>query len=191
MYFKKLVGKKCYLSPIDVQDSEKYTQWINDMEVGIGMLFSASVVTESMESNLLERLTQNGPNMAIIDLETEQVIGNVGFVKVDQVNRRGEVGIFIGDKNFRGKGYGTEAMQLLLDFGFSILNLHTIYLTVYGFNKPAHRSYLKAGFKEAGRLREAKQIAGKRYDEIYMDILASEYESVYVKGLVEEREACE
>lgn len=187
MYYKKMIGNKCYLSPINVEDYEKYTEWVNDMEVGVGVTFSSSLITEEKERELLEELARSECNFAIIDKESDNLIGNTGFVRIDKINHVGEIGIFIGNKDCWGKGYGVEAIKLILDFGFSILNLHNIYLRVYEYNKPAIKCYKKVGFKEVGRLREAKQIAGKRYDEIYMDILASEYESVYIKDLVEKR----
>ncbi|KXG76442.1 GNAT family N-acetyltransferase [Thermotalea metallivorans] len=187
MYFKKMVGKKCYLSPIRVDDFEKYTQWVNDMEVAAGMIFSASLITPAEEKEILERLSKTEFNFAIVDLAKDELIGNIGFVKIDYVNRVAELGLLIGNKEYWGKGYGVEAIQLLLDFGFNILNMHNIYLKVYAYNTPAIRCYQKAGLKEAGRLREAKQIAGAKYDEIYMDILAHEYKSIYIKDLVEKK----
>ncbi|SHK07391.1 Protein N-acetyltransferase, RimJ/RimL family [Geosporobacter subterraneus DSM 17957] len=187
MYFKKMVGRKCYLSPIDTEDYLKYTAWVNDMEVSIGMLFSSSQITADTEKSIMERLSKTNYNFAIVDLEKNELLGNVGFPSIDTVNGIAEVGIFIGNKDYWGKGYGTEAMQLILDFGFNILNLHSIYLKVFAYNKPAIECYKKAGFKEVGRLREAKQIAGRRYDEIYMDILAREFTSVYVGSLVNNR----
>ncbi len=187
MYFKKMVGEKCYLSPINVDDYEKYTRWVNDMEVAVGLIFSASLITASVEKEILERISKSEFNFAIIDLETDELIGNIGFPSIDRINQVGEVGIFIGNKEYWGKGYGTEAMKLILDFGFNILNLHNISLKVFGFNTPAIKSYKKAGFKEVGRIREAKQIEGKRYDEIYMDILAREFKSVYIEKLVEKK----
>lgn len=51
MYYKKMLGSKCYLSPINVEDYEKYTTWVNDMEVGVGMIFSASLITEACETS--------------------------------------------------------------------------------------------------------------------------------------------
>jgi RimJ/RimL family protein N-acetyltransferase len=187
MYYKKMIGKRIYLSPIDPEDYKLYTEWINDMEVGLGITFSRMLMSEATEKEALERISKNGYNFAVIDNETNLTIGNVGFPAIDQVNRKGTVGIFIGDKKYWNNGYGGEALSLLMDFGFNILNLHSINLVVFGFNKPAIRCYEKIGFKEAGRLREAKIMAGEKYDEIYMDILASEFESPYIKELMDER----
>jgi RimJ/RimL family protein N-acetyltransferase len=187
MYFKKLIGNRIYLSPIDKNDYPKYTKWINDMEVAVGMTFANMLIDEESEKNALERLVKAQFNFAIILKENDEVIGNVGFPKLDYINRIGEVGIFIGDKNYWKNGYGKESLELLLDFGFNLLNLNNIYLRVYSFNTPAIKCYEKIGFKEAGRLREAKIIGGNKYDELYMDILAKEFKSPYVLSVLEDK----
>ncbi|WP_373899452.1 GNAT family N-acetyltransferase [Haloimpatiens sp. FM7315] len=187
MYFKKMVGKKCYLSTINIEDYEKYTKWVNDMEVAAGLVFASKLIDVHCEKSALERLSSSGYNFAIVDLEKDEVIGNCGFPSLDQVNRRGEVGIFIGNKDYWGKEYGKEALNLLLDFGFSILNLHSISLKVYSFNKQAIKCYKKVGFKEAGRLRDAKFISGCSYDEVFMDILDTEYKSPYINEIIQKK----
>jgi RimJ/RimL family protein N-acetyltransferase len=184
MYFKKLVGNKIYLSPMDKNDYLKYTEWVNDMEVAIGMIFSTKLIDEETEKNTLEKLTKSEFNFAVIAKDTDKVIGNVGFPSIDYINRRGEVGIFIGDKNYWGNGYGQEALALLLDFGFNLLNLNNISLKVYSYNSPAIGCYKKVGFKEAGKLREAKIVAGVKYDEIFMDILVGEFKSPYIQSVL-------
>lgn len=187
MYFKKMVGEKCYLSPINVEDYQECTKWINDMEASIGMVFASGLITPIQERQILDGLANTDFNFAIVDLETNELVGTIGFPKVDYINRIAEFGIFIGNKEYWRKGYGVEATQLVLDFGFNILNLNNIYLKVYSYNHPAIKCYKKAGFKEAGRIRESKQIAQEKYDEIYMDILAKEFKSIYIKDLVEKR----
>lgn len=180
MYFKKLIGDKVYLSPIDKNDYVKYIEWVNDMEVSMGMIFATKLIDEESEKNVLERLSKSEFNFAVITNKTNEAIGNVGFPSIDYINHIGEVGIFIGNKNYWGNGYGRQALELLIDFGFNLLNLNNIYLKVYSYNNPAINCYKKIGFKEAGKLREAKTIAGIKYDEIYMDILAKEFKSSYV-----------
>lgn len=184
MYFKKLSGDKVYLSPIDKNDYLKYTEWVNDMEVAVGMIFATKLIDEESERNVLERLSKSEFNFAVIDNVTNDAIGNVGFPSIDYINRIAEIGIFIGDKNYWGNGYGRQALELLLDFGFNLLNLNNIYLRVYSFNTPALHCYKKIGFKEAGKLRGAKIIAGEKYDEIYMDMLAGEFKSPYISSIL-------
>lgn len=174
MYTKKLVGKKCFISPMCSQDAAIYTQWLNDLEVTQNLVLSASCVTEDDERNVIEEISKNH-DYSIIDLESEKLIGSIGLDRFDSINNTAELGIFIGDKNFWGKGYGTEAICLILDFGFRRLNLHSVFLHVYSFNPRAVKCYQKAGFKMAGCLRQAVCRGGKYYDRYLMDILADEF----------------
>ena len=73
----------------------------------------------------------------------------------------------------------------MLDYGFNLLNLNNIMLCVYSFNHRAINCYKKIGFKEIGRRRNSKFIGGKWFDGVFMDMLAEEFQSVYVKGLIE------
>lgn len=187
MYYKKIVGERIFLAPIRTEDYKKYTAWVNDMDVAVGLVFASKIITEEGEKQALERLKDNGINLAIIDKETNELIGNCGFPKFDQLNQSAEVGIFIGDKDYWSRGYGTEALKLLCDYGFNVLNLYNIGLVVYSYNVQAYKSYKKVGFKEVGRRRGAKYIAGERYDEIIMDIIAPEFESPYIKGVIEKK----
>ena len=85
-----------------------------------------------------------------------------------------EVGLFIGDEENRNKGYGAEALNLLLDYCFDYLNVNNVMLKVFSFNERAINCYRKLGFKEIGRRRQSYYLKGKFYDEVFMDILKSE-----------------
>ncbi len=100
----------------------------------------------------------------------------------DFINRTATLGIFIGDKDYRNEGYGTEAIKLILDYGFNYLNLNNIKLDLMSFNERALKCYIKCGFKEYGRRRNCKYINGKYYDSIEMDILANEFNGDYIKN---------
>lgn len=84
--------------------------------------------------------------------------------------------IGIGDPNFRGKGYGTDALQLILRYGFNELNLHRIGLDVISYNKSAIRAYQKVGFQVEGTMRESVLRDGQQYDRILVSILRNEYQ---------------
>ena len=174
MYFKKLVGKKCYLSPIDTNDAEKFTEWLNDMELLINLQIYGSAISFENERSFLNNLSRDH-NYSIIDLETDALIGNCGFLDMDHINQTSEVGIFIGNKKFLNKGYGTEALSLLIDYGFKALNFHNIMLKVYEFNKGAIKSYEKIGFKFIGKRREALHRNLEKHNIVYMDILPDEF----------------
>lgn len=175
-YFKKIVGEKLYLSPINMDDVEKFTEWVNDLSVTINLVLSPYIFSLEKEKEALERLNKEGCAFSIINLSNDELIGNCGLLKVNQINRTAEAGIFIGNKGYWNKGYGTEALSLLLDYAFNLLNLNSIFLRVHSFNIRAIQCYKKCGFKEIGIRREAYIVGDKKYDQIYMDILASEFE---------------
>ena len=180
MYFKKFAGKKCYLSPIDVNDAEKFTEWLNDTEVLINLQLYNSVISLENEKAFLSDLAKDH-NYSIVDLKTNELIGTCGFVEIDYVNQTAQIGVFIGNKNFWNKGYGTEALSLLIDYGFRALNLHNIMLRVYEYNKGAIRCYEKIGFKQIGIRREAVQRNLEKHDIVYMDILPDEFYEKWMK----------
>jgi RimJ/RimL family protein N-acetyltransferase len=174
MYFKKLTGKKCYLSPIDVNDAEKFTAWLNDMDLLVNLQLYNGMISLENEKALISDLSK-GHNYSIIDLQKDELIGNCGFLDIDHVNQTAETGIFIGNKNYRDKGYGTEALSLLIDYGFKALNFHNIMLRVYEFNKRAIRCYEKTGFRQIGIRRKALLRNLERHDVVYMDLTADDF----------------
>jgi len=178
MYFKKLVGKKCYLSPVDVNDVEKFVEWLNDLELTKYLLLYPHIISIENEKGFLENLSKEH-TYSIIENDTNELIGNCGFNNIDHINQTAEVGIFIGNKKNWGKGYGTEALSLLLDYGFKALNLHNVFLKVYSFNERAVKSYEKIGFKIIGKIREALLRGKERHDIILMDILYNDFYKNY------------
>jgi len=180
-YFKKLVGEKVYLSPISIEDVPTYCEWLNDLEVAGNLIIFDQQLGITRERAILEDVIKNDAKMfAVVDSATDKLIGNGSIFKINQRNKKAELGIFIGDKTYWNRGYGSDAVKLLLDFGFNILNLNNIMLEVFSFNERAIAAYKKVGFKTIGARREAVQYAGHKYDEIYMDILAEEFESPFV-----------
>ena len=115
-------------------------------------------------------------------MDDDKMIGTVSLEDINHINRCATLGIFIGDKDFRGKGYGTEAIKLVLEYGFKYLNLKNVKLDLMEFNERALKCYKKCGFKEYGRRRNCKFINGKYYDSIAMDILAEEFKESYIKN---------
>jgi RimJ/RimL family protein N-acetyltransferase len=85
------------------------------------------------------------------------------------------VGIGLGEREFWGKGYGTDAMRIILRYAFTELNLHRVTLNVFEYNPRGVRSYEKAGFVLEGRQRGVLLREGRRWDEIYMGILREDW----------------
>ncbi|MCK4433383.1 MAG: GNAT family N-acetyltransferase [Methanomicrobia archaeon] len=185
-YYKKLVGEKCYLSPCRLEDAEKWTEWFNDLEVTIPLGDEAytPLSLDKQKEMISDIIKEQSHIFNIIELETDTLIGRCLLFGIDHVNRKAMLGIVIGEKAYWDKGYGQEATKLLLDYGFNLLNLNSIMLGTFSFNKRALICYKKVGFKEIGRGREARIIGGKKFDIIFMDILAEEFESVYVNKII-------
>ncbi len=176
MYYKKIEGERIYLSPMCIEDAEKYTKWMNDFRVTDGVNGSKNLVTlESEKEWILENNKAGNFNFAIIKKENDELIGNCSLHDIDNIYGDATVGILIGEEENRNKGYGTEAIKLLIGYGFDYLNLNNIMLCVYSFNENAIACYKKVGFKEFGKRRSAIMKKNKRYDIIYMDIIREEY----------------
>ena len=185
-YFKKLIGDRIYLSPKGVSEEsvKKYTEWMNDFNVTDYIGRTDQIVTLTGEKEWLENCAKNTDNIEfdIVELNSNKLVGTISLGQFSWVNRSSVLGIFIGDKDFRDNGYGTEAINLLLEYGFKYLNLHSIRLDLIAINERAHKCYLKCGFKDTGRSRDAIFLNGKYYDELHMDILESEFDGDYIRN---------
>ncbi len=173
-YYKKLVGKKVYLSPMNVEDAETYVKWLNDFSVTDGIGTSNKMMSLEIEKEWISQ-NSNQYQFAIVRLEDDQLMGNCSIHGLDLSRHTAEVGLFIGDEENRNKGYGQDVLNILLDYGFNYLNLNNIMLKVFSFNERAIRCYEKVGFKEIGRRRQSYYLRCKYYDDVYMDILREEY----------------
>jgi len=120
----------------------------------------------------------------ISERATTTPIGTTSLHRVDHWNGTAMFGISIAVAEARGKGYGTEATRLTLDYAFTALGLHNISLGVASFNPAAIRAYEKAGFRIYGRRREAWRLSNSRYDEILMECLATEFDSPVLKHIL-------
>ena len=170
-YFKKIEGEKVYLSPINLEDYEKYAEWLNNPNITQFLDCHDSLITLSNEKDILPVIANQEFTYAIIRKEDDTLLGNVGVTKIDYKNGRANLGIFIGREDNLSKGYGSEAIKLIVDFAFKELRLHNIDLTVFANNPRAIKAYTKCGFVEYGRRHEAIFHNGEYIDLIYMEII--------------------
>ncbi len=174
-YFPKITGERLYLSPMNTDDAEIYTKWLNDPAVAVNLGQYSNPITLHNEKQHLERMVSEGQNFAIVLKDGDELLGNISLMEINQVHRRATLGLFIGEAERRGKGYGTEAIRLILGYGFLTLNLHNIMLTCNSGNLQGIACYKKAGFHEFGRRHEANFHDGEVCDMVYMEILSSEF----------------
>ncbi len=176
-----LKGNKIKLGPVKREYIDYYIKWMNDPEL-TQYLMMYRPLTREMEEEWFNSL-KNRENFFIFAIllfnqdENEKLLGNCS-IDVDWKNRIGTCGIVIGEKEYHSKGYGTEAMKLLVDYGFNTLNLNRIQLETFSFNKRALKSYQKVGFKEEGTRRQAIYVNGEYYDAIMLGILKNEWQKI-------------
>jgi len=166
-------GNKICLRPLKQNDTELLYQYITDRDLFIQNA-PYYPVSESDHRKWIDSMMHKRNDLVIFvidEIEAKQAIGTCKLFNINWRHRSAELQIRIGDDNFRGKGLGTEAVNLLCSFGFDDLNLHRIYLHVFETNKRAFRTYEKCGFKPEGLLRQAAYIDGKWLDVHIMSML--------------------
>ncbi|MCP4179671.1 MAG: GNAT family N-acetyltransferase [bacterium] len=171
-------GKTIKLREYSKDDYEHMKEMLNDRE--LRELMSDTIIYPyrlNEHEKYIETFSGNSEGIfkfAIELKESKSYIGSCGIDEMDQKNRVGEIGISI-KKELWGKGYGTEAFKLLIDFCFEEVNLNKIKLHVFDFNKRGIGSYKKLGFVQEGCLREEVYRFGKYNDVLVMGLLKSEW----------------
>lgn len=160
--------------------AEATARWVADTEY---MRFLDSEPPRPATARALqaewEKEAPDPQKFVVFDIETKADARKIGFIALFDFHwNHGEawVGIGIGEREYRGKGFGTDAMRVLLRYAFTELNLNRITLVVFGYNPRAMRSYEKAGFVLEGRLRQCLHRDGQWWDEVFMGILKDEWE---------------
>lgn len=169
-----ILGRKTRLRAIARSDIPTFVRWFNDPEVR-QYLETYMPMSLAQEERWFEAQLEQGDRF-IVGIETLEgrLIGNLSLTNIDWKNSKAVLGIVIGEKEFWGRGYGTDAIVTALGFAFRELNLHRVSLRVYEYNHRAIRCYEKCGFRREGRLREAHFRGGKYHDELVMGILREE-----------------
>lgn len=173
-----LSSERVALGPMRSDLAPVYNRWRNDLVVQ--KTFGSPMHPVSLEQTMASieggwAASVSASPFTIYRHDTWQPIGITNLRDIDHAHGLAEFGIAIGERSLWNQGYGTETARLMLHYGFRILNLHVIYLTVDGANPRGRRAYEKAGFREAGRYREAVVVERERYDLIHMDCLAREF----------------
>lgn len=161
-----------YLRLMTYEDTEKIVEWRNSDSVRKRFIYQGLFTKESHE-NWIRTMVETGKvvQMIICEIGTDRAVGSVYVRDIDNIHHKAEYGIFIGEKEARGKGYGTAATKLMVRYCFEELRLHRLFLRVYAENERAIRSYEKAGFVKEAHLREDVYIDGEYKDIVLMGIL--------------------
>ncbi len=176
-----LLGNKTNLRPVSREDIPKILVWINDPEV---RQFVSSVVptTQKFEEDWVDGLCKDKDNIVLVIVTKEgKAIGLMGLHRIDWVNRVATTGALIGDKEYWGKGFGSDAKMALLDYAFNTLNLRRINSDVIAFNERSLNYSLRCGYQIEGKKRQAMFRHGKYWDRIELGLLREEWIPVWEK----------
>lgn len=176
-----LKGTKVQLTSLKDKDLSVFEHWYND--IGFLRLYDVISAFPKTETELFEMLNDIRKSndkyiFAIRTVDNNKFVGVTGFENILWNNGTAVIYIGIGDASCRGKGIGTEALSLAMEFGFQELNLHRIQLNVLSYNTPAIKLYEKLGFKKEGTYREFIHRDGKRHDMHLYGILRKEWEQI-------------
>lgn len=174
-----ITGERIRFRGMERADLPSFMAWVNDPEVrfGISAFLPMSMAREELwfEDMLKKPVEEHPFALEIRDGDIWVLAGSIGLMRIDWISRKAEIGIMIGEKRFWNKGYGTEAMLLIMQHGFETLNLHRLYLRVFSDNPGAIRAYEKAGFVLEARMRESHFADGNYKDDLMMSVLRGEW----------------
>lgn len=167
------------IRPLELKDTDNIVKWRNTPSVKKN-LYSQDELKPEQHISYYERVVKAGKcAQFIISVDEDggsEDIGTVFIKNLDHQSHNGEYGIFIGEESARGKGYAKAATEQILKYGFDVLDLHRIYLTVMSDNYPAIAAYEKSGFFREGVMRDEYLRSDGYVDVIMMAILKDEWE---------------
>lgn len=169
-YFKKLIGDRIYLSPRNSEDIEIFTEWLNDFETTDYLGRSGILTTLEGERMYLNENSTPEASFVIVTIDDNKMIGTVSLESINHINRCATLGIFIGDKDFRSKGYGTETIKKVLLDNLKIdIDCDVCIISAY--------------WHDVGRL-----FTGEGYEKLSAEMLRKEMtEKNYSKELINDR----
>ena len=166
---KRIEGNQIYLRPITREDTDKIIQWRNSDTVRPFFIYQEPFTREG-HLNWLKKMIESGKGCQFIIClkEADRPIGSTYLRDYDPVSRKAEYGVFIGEKEQKGKGIGTEALKLTMEFAFDELKLHKVFARAFSDNQASIHSLLKGGFRQEACLRDEVLVAGRYRDIILL-----------------------
>lgn len=185
---KFLEGGKIYLRPSHVGDAPAYYRWLNDREV-TRWLLRQTPITLAAEEAWLARVTADDPprehfHFAIVRTDGDRHIGAIGLHHVSWIDRTAETGWLIGEKDEWRKGYGTEAVRLVLGYTFTGLGLRKVTSATVAANVGSNRVHEKCGYRLIGTRKAQFLRDGAHHDEHLWELSAEEFAEVERRALI-------
>lgn len=174
----RIYGTNVMLREYRESDFVELRKWVNNPEITqyLSDIFLYPSSEKETRDFLDMAMSKDWTGFIIADIDTADYIGQIDFVNLDLKNGVGELGVVIGDSQKLGNGLGTEALNLILEFGFKQLRLNRIELVCWEYNKRGQRAYEKVGFVKEGAKRKKRYLNGSYHDEVCYGILKEEWE---------------
>ena len=178
----RLIGKNIILRKIALSDADSIAEHINDktiarLTINVPFPYTKKDALIFIRARQNERRTRKSYAFGISLKQNDKIIGGLDLTNIDWEDKKAELGYWIG-KRFRGQGLMTEAVNLMLGFGFRELKLHKIYARVFENNLVSMRVIEKNGFRREGILRDEAYKYRRWIDEYYYGLLKSEYKKL-------------
>ncbi len=172
---ERIVGAHVYLRPIEMEDTKRIVRWRNQERVRHNFLYQKPFTKEGHEEWMRTKVaTGEVVQFIICEKESGRGVGSVYFRDIDMRHKKAEYGIFIGEADCAGKGWGTEVARLAVGYARDTLGLHKLMLRVFADNVGAVKSYQNAGFVQEAHLRDEFLQDGKYRDILLMAVIFPE-----------------
>jgi len=175
-----LKGRKTTLRPVQKNDLANCLRWINDPEV---TRFTRGFLprTEKFEAEWYENLDKRKDDVVFSVIADDKHIGIMGIHGIEWKDRVASTGAIIGDKEYWGKGFGTDAKMQIMNYAFNTLNLRKLWSKVRAFNERSFKYCIKCGYVVEGTLRKQSFCDGEYFDEIVLGVFREEWLPVWEK----------
>lgn len=172
----RIEGSQIILRPMEYGDTDRIIEWRNSERVRSRFIYREPFTVEG-HCRWIETMIHTGKavQFMICEKEGERPVGSVYFRDIDREKKEAEYGIFLGEDDALGKGYGTEAAGLAVEYAFFRMGLKRLVLRVFTDNEAAVRSYRRVGFVEERILRNMECSDGERKDMLFMSLHSSKY----------------
>lgn len=169
-------GKRVILRPIEKEDAQAMQVWQNDPAVTKFLMRGFPLSLQEEEDWVLGLPKRSHTDVVLaIQVIDGPFIGTMGLHRINWVDRTATTGTAIGQKEYWGKGYGTDAKMILLDYAFNTLGLRKINSAAIGFNGRSIGFNSKCGYKEEGRLRQQIYRDGEYHDEVLLAVFREDW----------------
>jgi diamine N-acetyltransferase len=174
-----VVGEKVALGPLRRDLAASYARWMNQLEVRRGLVHMGIAAPETQEKWVDENIEKSAKRepqtveFTVYDCTDSTAVGTAGLLQIAHAHGTAEFGIAIGER--RGRGLGTEATRLVLDYAFHVLNLRNVLLETLEWNVAGLTAYERAGFRRVGVRRGAVMSRGRPTDVVIMDAVPEDF----------------